>query len=63
MFPIKKWKIEYLPGEGFEFIFEGTREQLSKYMKDNHGCNCSDCKEKEFFDSNQSYEFYIEEIN
>lgn len=63
----KYWRITYLPsmkcpGE-CEWVYKGTEEDLAKYLKENHSCNCEDCSTKDsWFDTPNSAEYIIEEL-
>lgn len=63
----KYWRITYLPsftGAGVcEWVFKGTDEELGKYLNDTHGCNCEDCRGKDWWDTAQSCEFLIEDAS
>lgn len=60
------WRISYLPHSTrpmvVEWVFKGTKEDLDKYLQDNHSCSCEYCREKDWWDSAEACEYLVEEI-
>lgn len=63
---IKTWVIEYLPKDDMfggenKWTFIGTKEELNKHLNENFSCVCEDCVGKDWWESNISSEFIVEE--
>lgn len=63
---MKLWRITYLPASErprvIECVFQGTKEDLDKYLQENHSCSCSDCDGKDWWESVMSAEYLVEII-
>lgn len=60
------WRITYLPASArprvIEWVFQGTKEDLDKYLQENHSCSCADCKGKDWWETAMSAEYLVEII-
>lgn len=60
------WRITYLPASErprvIEWVFQGTKGDLDKYLQENHLCSCSDCEGKDWWESAMSAEYLVEII-
>lgn len=61
------WRISYCPsfdGPGVvEWVFQGNKNQLDKYLKDRHSCGCAACQEEDnWWFTAQACEYNVEEI-
>lgn len=63
---MRYWRITYLPSDVdvgcVEWVFRGSESDLNEYLNEYHACNCTDCRDKDWWDTPQSAEYYIEEI-
>ena len=63
---LKYWRISYLPatssGSVVEWTFFGTKKELDEHLNLNHCCGCEGCKGKDWWDTPQSAEYIIEEV-
>lgn len=60
------WRIIYLPASEHprvvEWVFQGTKEDLDKYLQENHSCSCRYCEGKDWWESAMSAEYLVEII-
>lgn len=62
----RHWRVSYLPtmgsGNEVEWVFYGTKDELDAYLNSKHSCSCSGCSGTDWWDSLQSAEYIVEEL-
>ena len=63
---MKYFRITYLPLQikpsVIEWVFRGSDKDLLNYLQEQHGCNCVQCADTNWYETPQACEYDIEDI-